>query len=251
MNNTLENKTALVTGASRGLGKGIAQKLAQYGANVIVNFNKNENEAEKTLKEVLNSGVKAIRIKADVTSEEQVDEMFRQIKDEFGRLDILVNNAGTSQSKDIFDMSKEDWDFILKTNLTSGFLCTKKAMEIMKEQQYGRIIFNSSIVGQRGALFGHVHYAATKSGQIGMIKTLARTGAPHGIRVNAVAPGIIETELLLKIHGRKEVDQLAASIPLGLGTPEDVGEAVAFLASDASRYITGATLDVNGGMNFR
>jgi NAD(P)-dependent dehydrogenase (short-subunit alcohol dehydrogenase family) len=196
-------------------------------------------------------GRKALVIQADVGEEEQVDIMFEKIKSEFGRLDILVNNAGTSQDKDIFAMDKSDWDRIIKTNLTSGMLCSKRAMEMMREQNFGRIIFISSVVGERGALYGHIHYAATKSGQIGITKTLARTGAPYNITVNAIAPGFIATELFLQTHGEEEMKKLAASVPLGIGSLEDVGYAAVYLASDEARYVTGATLDVNGGNNFR
>jgi NAD(P)-dependent dehydrogenase (short-subunit alcohol dehydrogenase family) len=177
--------------------------------------------------------------------------MFEQIKEHYGCLDILVNNAGTTKSQDIFETELEDWDFILKTNLSSVFLCSKAAMEIMKKQKSGRIINISSIVGERGALYGHVHYASTKSGMFGFTKTLARTAAPLGITVNCIAPGIIETELLFKTHGEAEVTKLAESVPLGLGKTKDIGLAVAFLAGDGGRYITGTTIDVNGGMYLR
>ena len=167
------------------------------------------------------------------------------------KLDILVNNAGTSQDKDIFEIEKEDWDRIIRINLTSGYLCSKLAMEKMAAQKSGRIIFISSVVGERGALFGHIHYAATKSGQIGITKTLARTAAPYNITVNAIAPGIIETELLYQTHGADGVAELGKTIPLGLGKVEDIGAAAVYLCSDEARYVTGATLDVNGGTNFR
>ena len=148
-------------------------------------------------------------------------------------------------------MTDEDWDRIIRTNLTSGMLCSRAAMEIMREQKSGRIIFISSVVGERGALFGHVHYAATKSGQIGMVKTLARTAAPLGITVNAIAPGVILTELLVQTHGEAGVKALGDDIPLGLGSVEDIGAAAVYLASDEAHYVTGATIDVNGGTNFR
>jgi NAD(P)-dependent dehydrogenase (short-subunit alcohol dehydrogenase family) len=170
---------------------------------------------------------------------------------EIDGVEILINNAGTSQPRDIFEMTDEDWERIIRTNLTSGMLCSRAAMEIMREKKYGRIIFISSVVGERGALFGHVHYAATKSGQIGMVKTLARTAAPLGITVNAIAPGVILTELLLQTHGEDGVHKLGEDIPLGLGSVEDIGAAAVYLASDEAHYVTGATIDVNGGTNFR
>ncbi len=247
----LTGKTALVTGSSRGIGKGIALAFARQGADVVVNCAGNIAAAEQTADEIRALGVKALVIKADVSEPDMVKEMFAKIMAEFGKLDILVNCAGTSQDKDIFDMTKEDWDRIIKTNLTSGMLCSKAAMEIMREQKHGRIIFISSVVAERGALFGHVHYAATKAGQIGIVKSMARTAAPLGITVNAIAPGLIRTELLVQTHGVEGVEELGASIPLGLGRPEDVGAAAVYLASDEAKYVTGATLDVNGGANFR
>ena len=248
---SLKGKVALVTGSSRGIGRGIALALAEAGADVIINCMGNVAAAEEVAEKISAMGRKALVVKANVSEADQVKELFDKIMAEFGRLDILVNNAGTSQDKDIFEMTYEDWDRIIKTNLTSGMLCSKAAMEIMREQNSGRIIFISSVVGERGALFGHIHYAATKSGQIGITKTLARTGAKHNITVNAIAPGLIRTELLVQTHGVEGVEELGASIPLGLGKIEDVGAAAVFLASDEACYVTGATLDVNGGANFR
>lgn len=247
----LNGKIALVTGSSRGIGRGIALALAKAGADVVVNCMGNTAAAEEVAGIIRDMGHKALVIKADVSDAEQVEDMFAQIIAEFGRLDILVNNAGTSQDKDIFEMDYADWDRIIKTNLTSGMLCSKAAMEIMRDQRCGRIIFISSVVGERGALFGHVHYAATKSGQIGITKTLARTGAKYNITVNAIAPGMIGTELFISTHGEDGAKKLGASIPLGLGKVEDVGAAAVYLASDEASYVTGATIDVNGGANFR
>lgn len=247
----LEGKTAVVTGASRGLGAGIALALAEAGADVVVNYRNNRKEADKVCAGIVGMGRKAHTVQADVSEPAVVTALFAETLREFGRLDILVNNAGTTKAQDIFETSLADWDYIIKTNLTSLFLCSKAALEIMREQKSGRIINISSIVGQRGALYGHVHYAATKSGIIGFTKTLARTAAPFNITVNAIAPGIIETELLFQTHGGEEVGKLAASVPLGLGTCRDIGLAAVYLAGAGGRYITGATLDVNGGMHFR
>lgn len=247
----LKGKVALVTGSSRGIGRGIALALAEAGADVVVNCMGNVDAAEEVAEKIRAFGRKALVVKANVSEADQVKMLFDKVVEEFGRLDILVNNAGTSQDKDIFEMTYEDWDRIIKTNLTSGMLCSKAAMEIMKEQKSGRIMFISSVVGERGALFGHIHYAATKSGQIGITKTLARTAAKYHITVNAIAPGLIRTELLVQTHGEEGVEELGASIPLGLGKIEDVGAAAVFLASDEACYVTGATLDVNGGANFR
>jgi len=248
MKDALKGKTALVTGASRGLGKGIAEALAEEGAQVAINFRSNEAEALKVKEEIEKAGGSAMTVQADVSDAASVKGMFEKVLAKFGKLDILVNNAGTTKSQDIFETSERDWDFILDTNLKSCFLCSKTAMEAMRERKCGRIVNISSIVAHRGALFGHVHYAATKGGIISFTKTLARTGAPLGINVNCIAPGIIETELLFETHGKEEVERLAAGVPLGLGTPRDVGLAAVFLAGEGGRYITGATIDVNGGM---
>lgn len=247
----LRDKIALVTGASRGLGKGIALELAKKNAIVVINYIGSDDLAEATVKEIVNCGGQAVKIKADVSNPEEVDYLFGEINKQYGRLDILVNNAGTSQAKDIFDIDYEDWNSLINVNLGSGFLCSKKAMEIFKNQNSGRIVFVSSMVAQQGALYGHVHYAASKSGQLGLMKTLARTAAPFNVTVNAIAPGIINTELLEDIHGKEGIKKLAETVPLGLGSVEDVGNVVSFLCSDESRYLTGITIDINGGMYIR
>ena len=247
----LNDCVALVTGASRGLGRGIALVLAEQGADVVVNYRSAEAEADSVVEAITAMGRRAVKIQADVSRPDDVTRLFERIDAEFGRLDILVNNAGTSAAQDIFETSLDDWNFILDTNLKSCFLCSKAAMDRMREWKSGRIVNISSVVGEQGALFGHVHYAATKSGMLGFTKTLARTGAPLGITVNAVAPGIIETELLTQTHGEDGVASLAKRVPLGLGNVRDVGLAVAYLCGEGGRYVTGTTLDVNGGLYFR
>ncbi|MCD4824310.1 MAG: 3-oxoacyl-ACP reductase FabG [Phycisphaerae bacterium] len=243
----LTGKVALVSGASRGIGRGIALVLAEKGADVCINYHSAADEAEQVANKVQTMGRRSLVIQADVSMEDDVRKMFEAIKAKFGRLDILVNNAGVSKAQDIFETDLGDWDFIIKTNLTSCFLCCHEAMKMMSGQG-GRIVNISSVVAQQGALHGHVHYAATKSGILGMTKTLARTAAPLDIIVNAVAPGIIETELLTRTHGEDGVQKLSDGVPLGLGTPRDIGLAVAFLCGEGGRYITGTTINVNGGM---
>ena len=244
----LHDKIALVTGAAQGLGKGIALTLAEAGADIIVNDLKADERTDQLQEELKQLGVLVHIMEADVSREEAVQELFQEIESDYGKLDILVNNAGTAQAQDIFEISLSEWDRIIQTNLTSCFLCSQAAVKLMKNKGFGRIVSISSVVGLQGALYGHVHYAASKSGMLGFTKTLARTVAPFGITVNAVAPGVIQTELLQKTHGAEGIEKLADNVPLGMGKPEDVGYAVAFLCSEEARYLTGATIDVNGGM---
>lgn len=247
----LQGKVALVTGSIRGIGKGIALVLAEKGADLVLNGVNPSSDAARLQEQIEAMGRKVLMIYADVSDETQVKGMFSQIMDVFGRLDILVNNAGTTQAKDIFEEELADWDRIIRINLTSCFLCSKEAMKIMREQKSGRIIQVSSVVGHRGALFGHLHYAATKSGMFGFTKTLARTAAPFGITVNTISPGIIETELLLQTHGEEGIKKLIETVPLNaLGTPRQCGLAIAFLCGEGGDYITGADIEVNGGIHF-
>ncbi len=249
----MTGNVALVTGASRGLGREIALTLAGGGCDVAVNYKDAgaEEEVQSVVREIAALGRRVVALEGDVSDGAQVDRLFAQVSETFGRLDILVNNAGTARAQDIFSTSEEDWHFILNTNLTSCFLCSKAAMRLMAPRRSGVIVNISSVAGQRGHLVGQVHYSASKSGIIGLTKTLARTAAPLDIRVNAVAPGLIETELLRATHSDAELARLARDIPLGIGRPRDVALAVQFLCGEGGRYITGATLDVNGGAYLR
>lgn len=241
----------MVTGAARGIGKGIALVLAEKGADVVLNDKCIDAECEELADDIRRMGRRVLIAAADVSNEDQVCSMFEKTIGEFGGLHILVNNAGTSQNKDVFGISLDDWHFILNTNLTSCFLCAREAMKVMREGGFGRIINISSVVAERGSIHGHLHYTSTKSGMLGLTKTLSRTAAPLGINVNAVAPGIIETELLTATHGDDGIKKLCAEVPLGLGKPRAVGLAVAFLCGEGGDYITGSTIDVNGGMHMR
>ena len=245
----LQNQVALVTGAARGLGGDIAVTLAEQGADIVV-ADRSDN-ADETCAAIEARGRRAFFISADISREDDVTRLFTTIEREFGRLDILVNNAGIDKVQDILETSLDDWRAVMDVNLTSVFLCCKAAVPLMRRRRGGRIVNIASITGQQGALHGRVHYGASKSGIVGFSKTLARSEATHGITVNAVAPGIIETDLLYQTHGKEGVGKLAATVPLGLGRPRDVGLAVAFLCGEGGRYITGATLDVNGGMYLR
>lgn len=247
----LIGKTALITGSLRGIGRGVALALAEKGANIILNDRAESDELEDLITTLKRFNGKVWFKAADVSVKNEVAELFKFVKVHTDQLDVLVNNAGISQAKDIFEITPEDWSYILDTNLTSSFLCSKYAMEMMREQKAGRIVNISSVVGQQGALYGHAHYAASKSAILGLTKTLARTGAAFGIRVNCIAPGIIETELLNQTHGIDGVAKIAEGVPLGIGQPRDIGLAVAFLAGEGGNYITGATIDINGGLYFR
>ena len=187
----LDRMNALVTGSGKGLGKEIALVLAEKGADVIINDINEYDDVQDTLAGIRKLGRKAWFIKADVSNEEEVKAMFFHIEKEVGNIHILVNNAGTDRSNNIFSTSLDEWNHIISTNINSCFLCSKYAMQLMKENMFGRIVNISSVAGQYGTLKGHVHYSSTKSAMFGFTKTLARTGAPLGINVNAVAPGLI------------------------------------------------------------
>jgi NAD(P)-dependent dehydrogenase (short-subunit alcohol dehydrogenase family) len=245
----LTGKVALVTGSSQGLGGAIARCMADAGAHVVVNYvsDRSKEKAEKIAEYVRSKGHEALIIQADVSKEESVKAMMNQIVAHFGRLDILVNNAGINSNHNIDTMEFDEWHRILNTNIDSAFLCSKYAVPIMREQQHGRIILISSVVGQQGALFGQVHYASSKAAQQGFARTLARSVAQDGITVNCVAPGVIETEMN-GLLDQETKDALAEETPLErMGTPADVAEAIWFLASQGGSFFTGQVLAPNGG----
>jgi NAD(P)-dependent dehydrogenase (short-subunit alcohol dehydrogenase family) len=247
----LTGKVALVTGAGRGIGAAIARQLASAGAHVVVNDLRKKNALSVTAEIQAQNGT-AMADSADVSDASAVRGMFLGVSRWTGRLDILVCNAAITNAKDIFGVSLREWDAVLRTNVTGPFLCAKYGMQMMRRQKSGgRIIFIGSGVVHQGALTGYVAYAASKGAVHSMAKTLARTGAPFRITVNTIAPGMTDTELLRKAHPKAEIDSIASTIPLGIGLPEDVGAAAAYLASDAARHLTGITLDVNGGQIIR
>jgi 3-oxoacyl-[acyl-carrier protein] reductase len=247
----LSGKTALVTGAGSGIGAAIARSLATAGAHVMVN-DLNGTSARRTASEILAQGGDAIAYCSDVSHPSPVRELFRGVRKWRRHLDILVCNAGITNSKDIFTVSLKEWEMVLRANLTGPFLCAKYGMQMMRRQKNGgRIIFIGSGVVHQGALMGYVAYAASKGGIHSLAKTLARTGAPFGITVNSIAPGLTDTELLRKTHSAAEIEAIASTIPLGIGVPEDVGAAAAYLASGSAGHVTGMTLDVNGGQIIR
>ncbi len=241
----LNGKVALVTGASRGIGKAIAIEFARQGADVIVNYIKDEQEASKAVDEIKNIGRKSIALKADVSDFNEVSKMFEKIKGEFGRLDILVNNAGITKDRSLKKMTQEEWNTVIETNLSSAYNVTKNALLLM--QKNSRIIMISSIVGLYGN-FGQTNYAASKAGIMGFTKSLAKELGRQGITVNAIAPGFIESEMTKKIGFLKK-KILTYMIPLKRsGMPEDVANVAAFLASEKSGYITGQVISVSGGL---
>lgn len=243
----LKNKVALVTGASRGIGRAIAFTLAGYGAIVIINYCGSKEKAEEIVNQIKENGGTAIAYQADVADFEAVKTMFSDITKEYGRIDILVNNAGITKDNLILKMSEEEFDAVINTNLKGVFNCLKQASRIMLKQKEGRIINISSISGVVGNP-GQVNYCAAKAGVIGITKSLAKELGSRGITVNAVAPGYINTDMtaVLKDDLKEKVTEL---IPLKrLGEVEDIAETVAFLASDKASYITGQTIQVDGGL---
>ncbi|MBE5960079.1 MAG: 3-oxoacyl-[acyl-carrier-protein] reductase [Lachnospiraceae bacterium] len=244
----LKDKVAVVTGASRGLGREIALKLAELGATVIVNYCGSREKAEEVAAMINEKGGHAVAYQANVADAESIKEMFSYVIKEFKRVDILVNNAGINRDNLILKMSEEEFDAVIDTDLKGVFNCLKQVSRIMLKQKSGRIINISSVVGVMGNA-GQVNYAAAKAGVIGMTKSLARELGSRGITVNAVAPGFIETEMTDVLSDAVKENALT-QIPLKkFGKVEDVAETVAFLASDKAAYITGQTIHVDGGMS--
>lgn len=243
----LEGKKALVTGASRGIGRAIALALAAEGADVVVNYAGSEAAAKEVAAEIEAMGRKAFVVQADISSNEAATAMVDEVVKEFGRIDILVNNAGITRDGLLMRMKEEDWDAVLATNLKGVFNCTKAAVKYMMKQKAGKIVSISSVVGLMGNA-GQANYAAAKAGVIGFTKSVAKEVAVRGINVNAVAPGFIKTDMT-SVLSDNVVEGMLTSIPLHkLGETTDIAKAVVFLVSDDANYITGQTLHVDGGM---
>lgn len=243
----IEGKIAFVTGASRGIGRSIALTLAEAGADVAINYAGNAAAAEEVAAEIRKMGRKALILQGDVSQTEAVAAMLDAVVAEFGRCDILVNNAGITRDGLLMRMKEEDWDAVLNTNLKGVYNCTKAAIKYMMKQKSGKIVNIASVVGIMGNA-GQANYAAAKAGCIGFTKSVAKEVASRGITVNAVAPGLIATDMT-SVLPEKVVEEMAAGIPLKrAGQPVDVAKAVLFLVSDDAAYITGQTLNVDGGM---
>ena len=244
---TLTGKNAIVTGSSRGIGKAIALELGRRGANVAINYAGNEVKAQEVVEELQALGVQAIKIQANVANESDVKEMMKEVVNTFGSIDILVNNAGVTRDGLLMRMKEEEFDEVIDTNLKGAFLATKAVTRQMMKQKHGDIINIASVVGVNGNP-GQANYVAAKAGLIGLTKSTAKELAARNIRVNAIAPGFITTDMTDALtDGQKTA--IMNVIPLEkLGEPEDVANVVCFLASDDAKYITGQTIHVDGGM---
>lgn len=243
----MERRTAVVTGASRGIGKAIALALAKDGFNVVINYNGNKEKAEQVKKECEDFGVNAITVKANVADFTESENLIKEAVSTFGSIDVLVNNSGITKDTLLLRMKEEDFDSVIDVNLKGTFNTIKHAARQMMKQRSGSIINMSSVVGISGNA-GQINYAASKAGVIGLTKSVARELASRGIRANAVAPGFIETDMTDELNDKAK-EEILKTIPLNdTGKSEDVANLVAFLASEKSRYITGQVIHVDGGM---
>jgi len=243
----LQGKAAIVTGSSRGLGRATAVELAKRGANVVINYLHSKELAEEAATEIGNLGRETLCLRADVSDFAQAQTMVAKVIERWGRIDILVNNAGILKDRTLARMDPSQWSDVLAVNLTGVWNCTRAALEHMLKARSGRIVSISSIVAESGN-FGQTNYGASKAGIIGLTKSLALETASRGITVNAVAPGFMRTDMLKGIP-TEVLEKVRARIPMGdFGEPQDIARTVAFLVSDAARYITGQVINVNGGL---
>jgi 3-oxoacyl-[acyl-carrier protein] reductase len=246
-NRILENKTAVVTGASRGIGKAVALKLASMGANIVLNYRSSVKSVEEVVEEIRSMGGNAVAVQGDVSSFDEAAKIIKAAVENFGSLDILVNNAGITKDGLLARMKEEDFDSVIETNLKGTFNCIRHATPIMMKQRSGKIINMTSIVGVAGNA-GQMNYAASKAGVIGMTKSAAKELASRGITVNAIAPGFIQTDMTDALSDKVK-EELLSGIPLKrLGQVEEIADLAAFLASDSASYITGQVININGGM---
>ena len=245
MAGALDGQVAVVTGASRGIGRACALELARHGAQVVVNYVSNADAAEETRDAIHELGGTVVLVKADVSDAEAASDLIETAVEELGRVDILVNNAGINRDRTLSRLSVEEWDEVISTNLSGMFYCTRAAVPHMREANYGRIINISSVIGQMGNI-GQANYGATKAGMIGFTKTAARELARNNITVNAVCPGFVSTEMVTSLPENIQ-DNIKAQIPLGrFGEPEEIAAVVRFLCTEGG-WFTGAQLSPNGG----
>jgi len=243
----MAGKTAIVTGAAQGMGRAIAFALSRRGANVVL-ADLDESAAGRVVAELKAEGGSALAIKADVSSADQVQEMVARTIKEFGALHILINNAGVLRPSRVSEITEEEWDFVVNVNLKGTFLCSKAALPFLQKEKWGRIINFSSTAGKSVSTIGGAHYTAAKAGILGFTRHLAREVASEGITVNALCPGLINSDMVRATIPPEKVKSYAASFPIPrLGTCEEVAELALYLCSDAAAYITGASLDINGG----
>ncbi len=242
----MQPKTCVVTGSSRGIGRAIAERFGEDGCEVVVNYRSSEDAAEDVVDHIEESGGSAIAIQADVTSVDQVNSMRDEVHDTFGEIDVLVNNAGINQDVRFTEMTHEEWDTVLDVHLDGAFHCTQAFFDDLAAAEGGRLVNISSIIG-KGGNFGQANYATAKAGIFGFTRTIALELAPAGSTANCVAPGFIRTSMVEELPEEIK-EQIRNDTPLGrLGTSEEIAEVVAFLASDASSFITGEVIDANGG----
>jgi len=245
----MEGRTCLVTGGSRGIGRGIAEELGGEGANVAVNYRSSEEEAHEVVDTIEDAGGRAVAVQGDVADHAEVEAMCEQIHDAFGSVDVLVNNAGITVDKKFDNMTREDWDRVIQVNLGGVFNCTHCLFEDIKQAENGRLVNISSVVGQQGN-YGQANYATTKSGLFGFTRTLALELARHNSTANCVAPGFVATDMLETVPERVK-EKIIDRIPLGrFAEVEDVAGIVRFVASEDASYMTGQILAVNGGMEW-
>lgn len=244
---SLKGRTAIVTGAGQGMGRAVARALAERGARVVAN-DVDAGKAERAARELHDRGAEALAIQADVTDAAAVRSMVERTIERFGGVQILVNNAGTLRPTKVIDIEEAEWDLVIEVNLKGTFLCSQAVLPAMQEARWGRIVNFSSTAGKNISTVGGAHYTAAKAGILGFTRHLAKEVAEHGITVNAVCPGLIDTEMVRSTISDARTRAYAESFPIPrLGEPEEVAELVAFLASDRAAYITGASLDINGG----
>jgi 3-oxoacyl-[acyl-carrier protein] reductase len=245
--NLLEGRVAIVTGSGRGIGRAIAEKLAESGARVAA-CDIHLADAEETAQRLSSHAQTSMACQADVTDIQSLENMLAEAKEKLGPVDILVNNAGIMFRTRILDISAEEWERTLRVNLTGPFLCAQAVIPGMKERGFGRIVNISSSAGKSVSTLGGAHYTTSKAGLLGLTRAVAKEVAPFGITVNAICPGLIDTEMVRHTTTDKELRDFLDSFPINrIGTPEEVGDVVVFLCSDKAAYITGASIDINGG----